>query len=123
MSLKELKEGKNYTELSLPVIPKTDEEAEKIKKRGEKSKESLFKDLVKSIEEALKIFPSDDYLTGNQTFLQSKNFKYFNPKSKLTKLVLEVDEYIDNLSFQNELSLILSDSVDVDDGSGSDIEL
>ena len=49
MSLAELKEGKNYTELSLPVIPKTNEEAERIKKRGEKIKEVMFKDLLKTV--------------------------------------------------------------------------
>ena len=121
LSLSELKEGKKYTELSLPVIPKTDEEAERIKKRGEKTKEVLFGDLNKSVEKALEVFPSDDYLKEIQTFLLSKSFKSFNPKSKLTKLVLEVEEHIDFLGFENSLNLVLNE-VAYESDNGSDGE-
>ena len=55
-SLSELKEGWQYTGISLPVVPKTDDEAERIKKRGEKSKEVMFKELKTQVGEALKLF-------------------------------------------------------------------
>ena len=74
----------------MPVIPKTDEEAEKIKKRGEKTKERLFDDLKETIHDAGEAFPNDDYLNELKIFLVSKSLKYFNPKDKIVKLVLEV---------------------------------
>ena len=79
----------------MPVIPKTDEEAEKIRKRGEKTKERLFNDLKQTIFNAEKVFPNDDYLKELKIFLESKSFKYFNPKDKLVKLVQEVEEHIE----------------------------
>ena len=111
-SLRELKEGRNYTELSLPIVAKTEEEAEKIKKRGEKTKQVLFNELIQTVDKALEDFPTDDYLNESRVFLQSKNFKQFNPKSQLTKLVLEIDEHIENLTFQNGQRLNLNDSAD-----------
>ena len=61
LSLSELKEGRPYTEISLPVVPKTDEEAERIKKRGEKTKEVMFKELKAQVGEALEVFFENHY--------------------------------------------------------------
>ena len=44
-SLLELKDGKTFSTLSLPVVPRTNEDAERILKRGEKTKEVLFHDI------------------------------------------------------------------------------
>ena len=98
-SLNELRSGKRLCELSQPQVPKTDEEAERIKKRGEKSKEVMFNDLKLGVEEARKDYPRDQYLKDMSDYLKSKNFKHFNPKSKLIQLVLEVEEHIDSLEF------------------------
>ena len=103
------------------MIPKTEEEAEKIKKRGEKTKEVLFNDLKKQVEEAMVVYPRDDYLRETNTFLLSKSFKSFNPKSKLSNLVLEVDEHLDYLNIQHSLRLTL-DRCDNDSDVSSDGE-
>lgn len=39
-------------------------------------------------------------------YLKSKNFKYFNPKSKLIQLVFEVEEHIDSLEFEIECDVM-----------------
>ena len=103
------------------MIPKTEEEAEKIKKRGEKNKEVLFNDLKKQVEEAIIVYPRDDYLKETNTFLLTKSFKSFNPKSRLSNLVLEVDEHMDYLNIQNSLRLTL-DRCDNDSDVSSDGE-
>jgi hypothetical protein len=103
------------------VIPKTEEEAEKIEKRGEKTKEVLFNDLKKQVEEAIIVYPRDDYLKETNTFLLTKSFKSFNPKSRLSNLVLEVDEHMDYLNIQNSLRLTL-DRCDNDSDVSSDGE-
>ena len=111
-SLSELKEGWQYTEISLPVVPKTDDEAERIKKRGEKSKEVMFKDLKTQVGEALKLFPSDNFLEETENFLAERNFKSFNPKSKLSELVLQVESHIDYLSTQKNMKITINDQDD-----------
>ena len=111
-SLSELKEGWQYTEISLPVVPKTDDEAERIKKRGEKSKEVMFKDLKTQVGEALKLFPSDNFLEETENFLAERNFKSFNPKSKLSELVLQVESHIDYLSTQKNMKININDQDD-----------
>ena len=111
-SLSELKEGRQYTEISLPVVPKTDDEAERIKKRGEKSKEVMFKDLKTQVGEALKLFPSDNFLEETENFLAERNFKSFNPKSKLSELVLQVESHIDYLSTQKNMKITINDQDD-----------
>ena len=72
----------------------------------------MFNELIQTVDKALEDFPTDDYLNESRVFLQSKNFKQFNPKSQLTKLVLEIDEHIENLTFQNGQRLNLNDSAD-----------
>ena len=109
LSLSELKEGRPYTDLSLPVVPKTDEEAERIKKRGEKSKEVMFKDLMIQIGEALEIFPCDNFLEETEHFLSERNFKSFNPKSKLSDLVLQVESHIDYLNIQKNMKIVINE--------------
>ena len=94
----------------MPVIPKTDEEAEKIKMRGEKTKEMLFNDLKLTIAKAKESFPNDDFLEELKLYLEARSFKHFNPKSKLVQLVLEVDEHIDSLSYQSSMNMIVDDS-------------
>ena len=111
-SLSELKEGWQYTEISLPIVPKTDDEAERIKKRGEKSKEVMFKDLKTQVGEALKLFPSDNFLEETENFLAERNFKSFNPKSKLSELVLQVESHIDYLSTQKNMKITINDQDD-----------
>ena len=94
--------------MSLPVVPRTDEDAERIRKRGEKSKQVLFQDLKSKVEEACTKYPEDEYLEETNHFLSSKSFKHFNPKAKLTELVLEVESYIDSLEFEEKCDLILA---------------
>ena len=115
LSLDELRSGKNYTELSVPVVPKTDEESEKAKRKGEKSKEVLFSDLKQTVEEALKTFASDHYLSDLKLSLETKSHKSFNPKDKLVQLVSEVEEHVDNLMFKN------SGDIDQDESDDEDI--
>ena len=114
ISLDELKKGKNYTELSVPVVPKTDEESEKTKRKGGKSKEVLFSDLKHTIEEAQSTFASDAYLSDMKLSLEKKSYKSFNPKDKLVRLVSEVEEHIDNLMFKYSGDIEQDDS-DIDD--------
>ena len=116
-SLSELKEGWQYTEISLPIVPKTDDEAERIKKRGEKSKEVMFKDLKTQVGEALKLFPSDNFLEETENFLAERNFKSFNPKSKLSELVLQVESHIDYLSTQKNMKITINDQDDEQAGA------
>ena len=66
----------------------------------------LFNDLKASIAEALKTYPDDLYLDDMSEYLASKSYKYFTPKSKLSQLVAEVQEYIDALVFEVELDVI-----------------
>lgn len=96
------------------MVPKTEDEAEKLKKRGEKTKETFFKDLVKTVNEALQNSPGDEYLNDMKAFLETKSFKNFNPKKKLEDLTSEVDEHIGELHFQNELNQILGDGEESD---------
>ena len=66
----------------------------------------LFNDLKASIAEALKTYPDDLYLDDMSEYLASKSYKYFTPKSKLSQLVAEVQEYIDALVFEVEMDVI-----------------
>ena len=118
-SLLELKDGKSFSSLSLPVVPRTNEDAERILRRGEKTKEVLFHDLICQLEESCKKHPEDEYLEDTRQFLRSKSYKSFNPKSELVQLALEVDDYIESLVFNNKSKDILiggdSDDEDIED--------
>ena len=103
-----MREGKSFQELSYPVVPRTQADAERIKKRGEKTKEVLFQDLKVSIHQARLDFAADKYLADIEEYLRSKTYKYFNPKSELVKLVTEVEGYIENLTFENESAVVSS---------------
>ena len=96
----------------MPVVPKTDDEAERIKKRGEKSKEVMFKELKTQVGEALKLFPSDTFLEETEEFLAERNFKSFNPKSKLSDLVMQVESHIDYRSIQKNMKIAINDHDD-----------
>ena len=114
-SLLELREGKPFSAMSLPVVPRTEEDAERIRKRGEKTKEGLYIDLMKRLNEAYISFPGDEYVCDTRQFLKSKSFKSFNPKSELVKLVLEVDSYLDNLEFDKMSSKLVVDEESEDE--------
>ena len=94
--------------MSLPVVPRTDEDAERIRKRGEKTKQVLFQDLKSKVEDACIKYPDEENLKGTHYFLGSRSYKHFNPKAKLTELVLEVESYIDRLEFEEKCDLILA---------------
>ena len=114
-SLLELREGKPFSAISLPVVPRTEEDAERIRKRGEKTKEGLYLDLMKRLNEVYISFPGDEYVYDTRQFLKSKSFKSFNPKSELVKLVLEVDSYLDNLEFDKMSSKLVVDEESEDE--------
>ena len=59
----------------MPVVAKTAEEAEWLKKRGEKTKQVLFDDLIKTVNEALVSSPGDEYLSGMRDYLSKKTHK------------------------------------------------
>ena len=96
-----MREGKSFQELSYPVVPRTQADAER-----EKTKEVLFQDLRVSIHKARLDFAADKYLADIEEYLRSKTYKYFNPKSELVKLVTEVEGYIENLTFENESAVV-----------------
>ena len=110
IALQELRSGKNYTDLSVLIVPKTDEESEKIKRKGEKSKEVLFSDLKLIVDETLKKYSSDQYLSDMKSSLETKSHKSFNPKDKLIQLVSEVEEYVENLLFLSSVHVDQDDS-------------
>ena len=118
-SLLELKDSKSFSSLSLPVVPRTNEDAERILRRGEKTKEVLFHVLICQLEESCKKHPEDENLEDTRQFLRSKSYKSFNPKSELVQLALEVDDYIESLVFNNKSKDILiggdSDDEDIED--------
>ena len=119
-SLEELKQGKKYTKLTLQVVPKTDEDAEKIKKKGEKTKEVLFTDLTKEVQGALEKFPDDEYLIITKNFLDSKTYKSFSPKLKLLDLTSQVEEHLTNVVFETELREALGGSTEWGDDIDND---
>ena len=59
----------------MPVVAKTAEEAEWLKKRGEKTKEVLFNDLIKTVNQALESSPGDEYLSGMRAYLSQKTYQ------------------------------------------------
>ena len=67
-----MREGESFQELSYPVVPRTQADAERIKKRGEKTKEVLFQDLNVSIHQARLDFVADKYLADIEEYLKSK---------------------------------------------------
>ena len=87
-SLNELRSGKRLCELSQPQVPKTDEEAERIKKRGEKSKEVMFIYLKLGVEEARKDYPRDQYLKDMSDYLSQKTLSILTPSQSLFSLFL-----------------------------------
>ena len=119
-----MKQGKSYQDLSYPVVPRTEADAERIQRRGEKTKEVLFQDLKSKVMQARLVYSSDRYLNDMEEYLRSKNSRYFSPKSKLVQLVTEVEGYIDNLVFERErIALLISgESEDEDDVSEIEIE-
>ena len=73
-----MKQGKSYQDLSYPVVPRTGADAERIQRRGDKTKEVLFQDLKSKVMQARLVYSSD-----MEEYLRSKNSRYFSPKSKL----------------------------------------
>ena len=102
------------------MVPRTDADAERIQKRGEKTKEVLFEDLKTKVKQARLDFCGDEYLESIGEYLASKNFKHFNPKSKLVKLVAEVEGYIENMEFESESGVVIAvaESEEEDDVEG-----
>ena len=120
-----MKDGKNYTELSKPLVPKTIEEEEKIKKRGEKTKSVILNELCALVKESTLNFPRDNYLTDMKDFLKNKKITSFGTRDKLVDLFYEVEAHVDNLTFQNELKEALgtnenSESDDEDSDYGEE---
>ena len=111
-----MKEGRSFSTLSHPIIPRTDEDAERIARRGEKSKEVLYLELKVKLREALLVHSEDVYLVDTMEFLSRKSHKYFNPKAKLVALIDEVNRYIEDMEFKSMCDDVLAvENSDVED--------
>ena len=77
----------------------------------------MFKELKAQVGEALEVFSGDNFLEETEYFLAERNFKSFNPKSKLSDLVLQVESHIDYLTIQKNMKMAINEPDDEHESS------
>ena len=111
-ALEHLAAGKSYTTLPCRVQPKTLAEEEKILKRNELSKEELHKHAISNIRKALDNHKEDAFLLDNLEILERKKAQSFSPKSVLSELCSKIEQYVENLLINTQISDLVCDDGD-----------
>ena len=112
-TLDELKAGVGFGDLTKEYVPKTKEEESKVELRKQLTKEKLFENLRKDVNEALENHPGDTFLLDLSEDLKRKSSKRFNPKSKLVDLQSVVSQYLEDLKAESEFNeIIVADTFD-----------
>ena len=78
-------------------MPRTLEDEERVKARMELTKDQLLKKVLSQVNEALKLFPSDDFLKDCDRKL-SKTSQVFKNKGHLVEFSTSLDTHINNLT-------------------------
>ena len=108
-ALDHLAAGKGFDSLMCSPQPKTLEEAEKILRRSELSKDDLHQQAMLSVKEALLMNSSDQFLLSAKIELMNKKAHSFNPKKSLIDYCNKIHQYIENLNVSVVKELLIDD--------------
>ena len=101
-NIEELKEGKDFSELSNEYVPRTADDVAKVEARKQLSKEKLFIKLKTILAEGLTEFTNDDFLMSLKPKVEGKTHNKFSKKKELVDLVLSLEQHLENLKIEKE---------------------